>query len=193
MRIRDVKRHRTGDRGGWEGSYVTPETAQAPFAIASLDAVLFDFISPKRLQSVDHALQGVARLDIEFVSDLADLDGPGCFEERGCTDFISDLVHFGELVCVSQGVNNLRCIADLRYVAPSRRDSNFYRCFVGHLKPNDGVAKPPPTAGIRCKDLRRCCNENCLLIACKSDHGDCIFNGGETLSCRAKVQISHAV
>src|SRR6202051_206138 len=98
MRIRDVERHRTGDRGGhqWEGSYVTPETAQAPFAIASLDAVLFDFISPKRLQSVDHALQGVARLDIEFVSDLADLDGPGCFEERGCTDFISDLVHFGE-------------------------------------------------------------------------------------------------
>src|SRR6478735_7302236 len=98
-----------------------PETAQAPFAIASLDAVLVDFISPKRLQSVDHALQGVARLDIEFVSDFVD---------------------FGDLVCVSQGVNNLRCIADLRYVAPSRRDSNFHRCFVGHLKPNDGVAKP---------------------------------------------------
>src|SRR6266550_3399055 len=150
-------------------------------ALASLDAVLFDFISPKRLQPLDHAQQGVMRLDIErrCADFVADLGGPGRIEERGCTDFISDLFHFDELVCVSYGVNNFGCMADPRYIAPSGGDRNFYRRFVSNLEPNYGVAKPPPTAGIRCEHLRSPYNESCLLIGCESDDGYCIFNGGE--------------
>ena len=120
-------------------------------ALTSLDAVLFDFISPKRLQSLDHAQQRVTRLDIErccvgLVSDLADVDGLGRIEERGYTDFISDLVRLYELVSVSHGANDFRCMAHPCYIAPSSGDRNLYRRFVSNLEPNNGVAKPPPTA-----------------------------------------------
>src|SRR6516165_111656 len=84
----------------------------------------------------------------------------------GCAAPLSDLGLMDALACACEirDLDDVRRIADLCHIAPSRGDLNFYRSFVGHLDPNHGVAKPPPSAGIRCKPLRSCCNKNGLLI-----------------------------